>query len=106
MSEENLYKKLYKMSSKLVSIESPDKIKDIEFSNMFAACAESKPKYCRGRKLIISKGQLVDYLHIMTADILNPLKSKWIFSNLLVDKTVNFFKFIKRPFETITIQSI
>ena len=33
----------------------------------------------------------------------NPIKSKWIFSNVFNDRVISMFKFIQRPFERIDV---
>lgn len=61
-------------------------------------------KYCNNNKLIIDKHKLKNILEIMTSDILNPVKEKWLFSSVFSDNVIAFFKFIRRPDEMITIQ--
>ena len=42
-------------------------------------------------------------LNIFAADIMNPVKEKWLFSNILIDNVISYFKFIKRIDEHIYI---
>ena len=72
---------------------------------MFISCQGQKDKtYCKNNRLIIDKTTLKKLLEIMTADILNPVKEKWIFSSVFSDNVINFFKFTKRTDEFITIE--
>ena len=54
-------------------------------------------------KLIIEKKKLDDILDIISHDIINPSKWKWIFSSVFIDKFVDYFKFIRRKDEYITV---
>ena len=60
-------------------------------------------QYCNNNKLIINNHKFENILEILTADILNPVKEKWIFSSVFGDNVISYFKFIKRPDENITI---
>jgi hypothetical protein len=59
--------------------------------------------YCKKRKFIIEKKKLNELLEIMAADILNPVKEKWIFNSVFTDNVITFFKFRQRPNEFITV---
>ena len=52
---------------------------------------------------MIRKSKLQDILNIMAADILNPIKAKYIFSPIFVKNTIDYFKFIIRKDEHIMI---
>lgn len=107
LPNEKIYKELEKLSHKFVYYGNVDTVKDFEFPNMFVSCqlrTKKNKKYCKNNKLIIEKKKLKQLLEIMTADILNPVKERWIFSNVFSDNVINFFKFIKRPDEFITIE--
>jgi hypothetical protein len=103
-----LYKELEKISHKFIKYGNVNNIKDFDFPNMYVSCQSrvknKNEKYCTNNKLIINKKRLHDILEIMTADILNPVKEKWLFSSIFSDKVITFLKFIKRPDELITIQ--
>lgn len=104
---EKIYKELEKISSKFVIHGDVSSLKDFEFPNMFTTCQnKNNEKYCKNNKLIIDKNTLKKLLEILTADLLNPVKEKWIFSSIFSDNVINFFKFIKRPDELITIEIV
>jgi hypothetical protein len=73
-----------------------------DFPNMLMSCEINNP-YCQNKKLIIRKSKLQDILNIMAADILNPVKAKYIFSPMFVKNTIDYFKFIIRKDEHIMI---
>jgi hypothetical protein len=75
---------------------------DDEFPNMIMSCETNHP-YCSNKKLMIKKNKLENIISIMAADILNPIKSKFIFSPIFVKNTIDYFKFIIRENENITI---
>jgi hypothetical protein len=107
LPRDKLINKLQSIAEKFVVYGDINKIKDFEFPNMFIACQNNpKKKYCVKNKLVIDKKVLQKLLKILTDDILNPIKEKWIFSSIFSDNTINYFKFIKRPDENITITVI
>jgi hypothetical protein len=108
MPSDKLYRELEKLSKRFVTYGDVSKIKDLDFPNMFISCQDKKGSdaqgYCKKNKFIISKDKLKSILEIMTADILNPTKEKWLFSSVFDDNVINYFKFIKRPDENIRVQ--
>ena len=105
LPSDKLFKELEKIASKFVTFGDVSKIKDFEFPNMFISCQGQKDKsYCKNNRIIIDKNTLKKLLEIMTADILNPVKEKWIFSSVFSDNVINFFKFTKRSDEFVTIE--
>jgi hypothetical protein len=106
LSYTKLVTSLHKLSLKFVTIGSVDKLKDFQFPNMFISCQSknsNKMEYCKKHKFIIEKKKLNELLEIMAADILNPVKEKWIFNSVFTDNVIAFFKFRQRPNEYITI---
>lgn len=108
MPASKINEQLHKLSKQFVTIGSI-KNKSFVFPNMFVACGSAKASkesisYCSGTKLIIEKKKLDNILAILSHDIANPAKWKWLFNPLFVDKSVNFFKFIRRKAEHITIE--
>lgn len=79
--------------------------KTMSFPNMFISCQTKQKKgpYCMNNKLIINKKKFENIIEILASDILNPVKEKWLFSDVMGDNTVSYYKFIRRPDETITI---
>ena len=117
LPENKLYDELEKIAHKFITYGDVSKIKDFEFPNMFITCQDStklaskstnkfQNQHCKNNKLIINKHTLKKLLDIMASDILNPVKEKWIFSSVFSDNIINFFKFIRRPDELISIEVI
>jgi len=75
-------------------------MKNFKFSNILSEC--STEDYCHKRKLIISKKHFDKLIDILADDILNPLKDNILFNTIFIEKSINYFKFIKRPSELIT----
>ena len=95
---------LYKLASKFVKI---GKVKITKFQNMFIACdANERLGYCEKSKLVIEKKRLNDIIEILATEVANPTKWKWLFNNVFIDRTVSFFRFIRRKNETVTIEFI
>jgi hypothetical protein len=99
-----LIKELKHISKDFVKIGKVSDVKNFDFPNMFASCDNQGTKnYCSNRKLIIPKEKLEIFCDILSSDILNPIKQKWIFSNIMSDRVVNFLQFIQRKYEKIQI---
>jgi hypothetical protein len=98
---------LYKLAGKFVKIAIV-KEKGFKFPNMFSACdkGSNKVSYCESNKLVIEKKRLDEILDVFAHDIANPAKWKWLFNSIFVNKTVDYFKFIRRKPETITVEFI
>jgi hypothetical protein len=95
---------LLKYSEKFVKYGTP-KIKD--FPNMFVSCDSSnKLSYCSGNKLIIEKEKLLRIIDIIAVDMNNPSKWKWLFNSVFVERTIDYFKFIRRKSENITVEFV
>jgi len=108
LPSDKLYGELKTISKKFVEYGDVKKLGDFEFPNMYIACQLLENKsfsqsYCKNKKFIIDKKELDDLLKIMTADILNPVKSKWLFNDILSDNVLNFFKFLRRVDEHILV---
>lgn len=74
------------------------------FPNMYISCqAHSKEAYCDGSKLVVETERYDDFLHIFLQDIQNPLKEQWIINMLYKDNVFDFFEFIYRKNESISI---
>lgn len=101
-SVKDIRSELHKLSSKFVKI---GKVKINKFQNMFIACdANERLSYCDKSKLVIEKSKLDDIIDILASEVANPAKWKWLFNNAFIDRTVSFFRFIRRKNETITIE--
>jgi hypothetical protein len=99
MDHTTLKKKLYSVLSAVVVHSDPD-LKN--FPNVINLCDASIP-YCKNKKLLISKKKLDNVIETLAADILNPVKSKYIFNPMFITTTVDYFKFIIRENEYITV---
>ncbi len=103
-SAEAIIKELHNLASKFVKI---GKAKITKFPNIFVACNKSdKVSYCHGDKLIIEKKRLDEIIQILASEVANPAKWKWLFNGVFINRTVDFFKFIRRKNETVTIEFI
>jgi hypothetical protein len=105
---EKIYVELQKISKNFVTYGDVKKLGDFEFPNMYIACQMMEKKsvkqaYCKKNKFIIQKNELDDLLKIMTSDIINPVKSKWLFNDILSDNVLKFFKFLRRFDEHILV---
>jgi hypothetical protein len=100
MSQKDLFKELESIFSKITVDMEPTF--NGEFPNIIMSCEINQP-YCSSKKLMITKKKLHEILYIMASDILNPVKSKYIFSPIFVKNTIDYFKFIIRKDEHITI---
>ena len=99
-----LYQRLLKISERFVSHGNIKNLSDFDFPNMFISCqSKGNHGYCNKNKFIIDKKKLEKLLRIMAADMLNPIKSKWLFSGLMSNNVVSYFKFNRAPHETIYI---
>ena len=75
-----------------------------DFPNIFVVCKDRPNSgICQSKKLLIEKSRFDILIDILVQDLKNPLKTKWIFSNVFNDRTISMFKFIQRPFEKIDI---
>ena len=87
------------------------KISDnIKFQNMYMSCSDINTfekkiqEYCDKNKLIVESQKILDNLiHLLAMDIKSPLKLKYIFSSVFSYNIINYFDFIKRPHENISI---
>jgi hypothetical protein len=104
LPQKDINKQLHKLSIGFIKIGTP---KITKFPNMFVACNKyDKMSYCAGDKLIIEKAKLDVILDIIASDMANPAKWKWLFNSVFVERIVEYFRFIKRKNETITIEFV
>jgi hypothetical protein len=95
---------LHKIAAKFVKISNQTVA---SFPNLITACdSKSSIGYCSGSKLIISKQLLDDLISIIASTAAQPDKWKWIFNSSFVSRSVEYFKFIKRANEYITIEFV
>ncbi len=75
-----------------------------DFPNILGECGNES--YCQSSKLLIDNDSFETIVSVIADDIVNPMKYKWLFNGGLISKTVNFYKFIRRPSETIRVEII
>jgi ribosomal protein S17E len=101
---------LHRMSKKFVKFGDINKQKKFQFPNILISCDQDikgqSIDYCSNGKFIVKKNQLDEILSILAYDIINPSKWKWLFNSVFIEKSVDFFKFMRRPNETITIEFV
>lgn len=104
MDRIELKAELSKLSKKIICV---GKAKYTGLENILIPCSTHdsgiQKGYCSKKKLIVPSDKLKTYIDILASDILNPMKSKWIFSSIFTEKVITYFKFIRRPFEIIQI---
>lgn len=99
-SENDIKKELESIANKIFVKREP---KISNFNNIISSCQSSSEEYCDGKKLIVPKDKLDIYLDVLAADIKNPLKEGWLFNMPLTKKVIEFYKFINRQNEYITV---
>jgi hypothetical protein len=111
MSLPVLKRELEQLSKSFVTFGDIQSQKNFVFDNMFSTCSVTdktplSKNYCKSKKLIISKEKYKIFIDILSNDIKNPIKQKWIFSDILSDRVINFLQFIKRVDEKIQITQV
>jgi hypothetical protein len=106
MPYKDVVKELHKMAKTFVKI-GDIKSKNFQFPNIIMPCGQlshgDSAEYCSGTKFIMQKTQMNNILDIVAHDIINPSKWKWIFNSAFIEKSVDYFKFIRRGPETIKV---
>lgn len=107
LPHDQIISKLQDIAKAFVVIGDIEKLKpNFVFPNMLIACGGTKTTstadYCTENKFIITQSDLDTMLDLLATDIKNEMKVKWLFNSLFISRSVNFFKFIRRPNETIT----
>jgi len=100
MNHKELFTKLTSIFSKLTINKDPT-FKE-EFPNIIMSCKMNLP-YCSNKKLMIKNTKLKKLLKILATDILNPIKSKYLFSSMFVKNTIDHLRFDNHRDENITI---
>lgn len=102
MQNKDIQKELHKIAMAFVKIGNPNITK---FPNMLSICQnDTDYDYCAKNKLIIPKERLNDIIDIISHEIQDETKMKWLFNSVSVRQTLEFFKFISRKNEYITIE--
>lgn len=108
MDYKDVLKRIHHLSKRFVTFGDVEKKKNFTFPNILTSCESSNDinGYCAKGKFIIKKEKLNEILSILAHDIINPSKWKWLFNSIFIEKTVDYYKFIRRPGETITVEFI
>ncbi len=102
--KDTIAKELHKLSAKFIKISNA---KITRFPNMFIACdVNENLSYCDKAKLLIDRKRLNEIIDVLSSEIANQAKWKWLFNNVFISRTVNFFKFIRRKNETVTVEFV
>jgi hypothetical protein len=107
-----IVQELMKLSKRIVTIGTETEINTKlirveDFGNIFVSCSDGDGMvYCRRDKLLITKEKLHGLIDIMANDILNPLRSKWLFNSIFSNNIINYLRFVKRPMEVIEIEMV
>lgn len=104
MPHVDVIKELKKISKTFITIGNLPK--NFKFPNMLITCDNKvdKDSYCYGNKFIVAKDKYDTIIDILASDLINPLKRKWILNIAFIEKTIHYFKFIRRPAESITLE--
>ena len=102
---------LKKIGKDLFKITDTKNIKDFTFPNILTSCNKKNKtsgdmSYCDKDRFMISNENFSSLINTLAHDMLNPLKAKWLFNNIFIQKTIDFFKFIYRKHEYITVEMI
>ena len=109
---EEVLSKIRQMASTSIKVGEvhSSKSKPFVIPNILTACSskggKNAPDYCASGKLIVPKDKLEEILKTLAYDIINPSKWKWLFNSIFVEKTIDYFRFIQRPAETITVETV
>jgi hypothetical protein len=112
MSHKEVTTELRKLAKTFTVIDDISKKKSFTFPNIIMACdassknSDSTYGYCSNNKFIITQANLNKMIDILAYDIINPAKWKWLFNSMFIDRTIDFFKFIRRANETITVEFV
>ncbi len=97
-----IQKELCAVSKKIIKIGNPP-TKIAEFNNYLTTCQTYQHNYCAGNKLMVPRDRIDTFIDILADEIMNPLKQHWMFSSVLADRNIMYYKFIKRPHEYIRL---
>ena len=54
----------------------------------------------------LPKDKLNEIIDIISGNVVDHSKWKWMFSNIFIERSIDYFKFIKRKNEIITVEII
>jgi hypothetical protein len=76
----------------------------VKFPNIYMPCMEmiDDTGYCDNGKLIINK-PIDGFIELLSTDIMDDLKSKYLLNNIWMDTVINVFNFTRWPTEVITV---
>lgn len=112
IKKEQILTKIRAICKTFVTISDIRKNRAFTFPNMFSLCSangksknndKSNSNYCLGGKLALDQKTFDIIIDILASDMVNPEKWKWLFNAAFIEKSVDYFKFIRRKNETITV---
>jgi hypothetical protein len=105
--KKELVKELENIANKVVTIKTDAEISKLlagePFFNMISSCTVNNV-YCHKKRLMITKKKLQELIPLLADDIQNPYKEAWILNPMFIESTLEYFKFIKRKDEFISVE--
>jgi hypothetical protein len=104
-SRDEIAKKLKSIADTFIKYGKPPT--NYQFPNLIVTCMEKTANsagYCNRGKLIAEKDKIEEILDIIAGQIADHNKWKWLFNGAYINRTMSFFRFIKRKNETIRIE--
>jgi hypothetical protein len=97
-NRKSLTEEVYKIAKHIITERKP---KISYMPNVLLPCSTDDNDYCHGDKLMIT--QVDSMISLLVDDLLNPIKEKYITSNLFIDDIIDYFKFDTHEFESVLI---
>ena len=105
LPHDEIVRELKKMSKRFIKVGALPK--NFRFPNVLATCDQvdrNNVSYCLAGKFTIPQDQFDEIIEVIAADLVNPVKWRWLFNVVFIEKTIFFFRFIRRPNEHITVE--
>lgn len=83
------------------AIEKAIEAKEIEMPNIFLPCSEVSEDYCSGNKMMVKS--LDTLISLLTDDLRNPLKSRYLLNRIFTTNIIEFFQFKTHEYETVVV---
>lgn len=135
MSRKEIKRELEKICATFVHFDNAatNSSKKFTFPNVYMPCAEDDLDYCHvennqvvaaqnsqnsqtpqsskiqkntGSKLIIPRDRFGPFVELLTSDIMNPIKIKYMFSGMFTENIINYFDFTVKSYENVFIKKI
>jgi len=90
MEYKDVLKRLIMISKDITKKGDIHKDDNFKIENILVPCSKgSDTDYCDNTKFIIKPDKLEELLSILANDIINPLKWKWLFNSIFIDKIID-----------------